>query len=167
MYKLTKEFAQSNAKSEESIKYIRDSEFNPFEEDIIYITDVYNEVGEKVPLNVQSRDDSVYTPQYNVVQIPEANGENSIAVVYRADHKPFDLRVQFPQDVEIDIPSTLIIPLTLYVSYLANAAIGTPETTALSQAKQAEYELACLDLEMRGTIRQDDYEFNIGDAGWV
>ena len=167
LYKLTRDYAETNDASDIEFKYIRDSDFNPFLEDILYITHIYDEDGDSLPINVQSNDDSLYTPQFNVVQIPYPSAENSVAIVYRADHKPFDLTTTFPKDIDIDIPSALIVPLTLYVSYLAHAAIGNGEAMAISQAKQAEYELACLDLEMRGTIRQEEFESEIGDTGWV
>ncbi len=167
MYKLTREYAVTNDVSQESIKYIRDSDFKPFEEDILYITDVYDEDGNNIPLNVQSNDASLYTPQYNTLQIPYPNGENSVAVVYRADHLPLNIEEKEPSEIDVDIPSALVVPLTLYVSYLAHSAMGGPENLQISQAKQAEYELACLDIESRGILRPEEFETEIGDSGWV
>lgn len=167
-YLLKSEYAQSNTESTQPIKWIIDSEDNPFLEDIIKITEVYDELGAEVPLNIENAVWAIYTPQYNVVQIPEPNPTAAVAIIYRADHTPLNLYAKEPKDIEIDIPPQLIRPLCMYVASLAHTAIGSPEGMQTGFAKMQEFEAACVRHELEGSVHKE-YWVNdrIWRNGWV
>lgn len=167
LYPLKYKYAVSNTTSTEIYKWIIDSEFKPFQEDILLIEEVFDEGGCRIPVNTDGICNSVYTPQSDVLQISNPNDENAISVIYKADHVPIDLSTTLPTETELEIPPHLIRHLTLYVSSLAHTAVGSPEGLNTGFAKMQEYEAACLQLEIQGTIHKEYWSDNIGGKGWV
>lgn len=167
-YPLRYEFAQTNLLSPEPYKWISDSEGKPFQEDILLITEIFDEEGNEVPLNNDFEEDSIYTPQSDVLQITQPVAENAIAVLYKANHNKIDLSVRQPKDITLEIPAQLIRPLALYVSSLAHTAVGSPEGMQTGFTKMQEYEAACLQIEVFGLVRKESWtQNNTWRNGWV
>lgn len=167
-YRLSSEHALSNTDSTEYYKYIDDLGQYPFLDDIIRIDQVYNEVGQELMFNDEDPSCTVFTPQYNVLQVTNPEDTNAIGVLYKADHSPIVIKDANPATVDIDIPSSLINPLCLYVAALAHNAVGTPESINAGFAKLQQYEAACLGVDIRGTINGNNYQDNRYESnGWV
>ena len=88
VYVLDSKYAQTNTDSPIPIedRYIMDTVDAPFQDDILKIEEVYDEDGNRLPLNDITEPTSVFTPSYRSIQIPEPNDENSLSVQYRASH---------------------------------------------------------------------------------
>lgn len=168
LYPLKYQYAQSNTTSLEPFKWIADTEDRPFEEDIILLEEAFNEVGDEIGINDENDPCSIYTTQYNVVQIPYPVTGNSIALLYKANHTHIDITTTHPKDIELELPSQLIRPLSLYVASMAHTSVGSPEGIQLGFTKMQEYEAACLQIEQQGTIHKERWTNNrIGGYGWV
>lgn len=166
IYTLDSKYAQSNLLSTEPIKFIADSLANPFQDDILKIEQVYNEVGELLSLNDFSNDLSIFTPSYRSIQVPWPNDFNTIAVQYRANHPKivWDISIN-PQEVEVAVPESLYEPFLLYVAYRAAPVLdGGVEKAGYLQ----QYETACQTVERLGLHPQaepGDWRFDA--KGWV
>lgn len=119
-------------------RYIHDSKFEPFIDDILVIDRVYNEIGTEIPLNTNIEygenealntrfvpyfggypdhfAQSAQTLNYNTVQIlPHPIPENNFLVVYRANHPKILANGLLPSEVEIEISPVLLEPLVYYI----------------------------------------------------
>lgn len=168
MYHLTSDHAISNTESTEYYKYIDDVGQYPFEDDIIRIDRVYNEIGQELLVNSEHPDCTIFIPQYNTIQVINPLDENAIGVLYTADHNPIDLKKDDPSKIDIDIPSTLVNALCLYVAYLAHSAVGTQEALATGFSKLQQYEATCMQAEFKNIVRKTEFINNRHRVnGWV
>lgn len=85
-YVLDRRYAETNNLSLEPYKYIADSIFDPFCNDVLKIEQVFNEGGELMFLNDINEPWSVFTPSFRSVQIPFPMICNSMVIHYRASH---------------------------------------------------------------------------------
>lgn len=165
-YVLDSKYADSNTASLEPIKYIMDSVTNPFQDDILKIEQVYNEVGELLFLNDFTEELSIFTPSYRSLQIPWPNEFNTVAVQYRAAHpKLLYIRGTDPETVDVAVPESLYEALLLYVAYRALPnSDGGVEKAAMKQL----FEASCSQIERLGLKIQGepgDWRFDV--KGWV
>lgn len=168
MYHLTRNYAQSNSDSTETYKYISDSVDNPFTEDIISIEEIFDEDGVELYINNEVQQASVFTPQFNILQIPEPVTENSVSILYKANHKEIDLNIKKPSEIDLNIPPSLIRPLALYVASLAHAAVGSPEGSQIALSKMQEYTAAVIDVQLLGIVPRKQWTNDkIWRNGWV
>jgi hypothetical protein len=157
MYRLTRDYAQTNTGSTQSIKYISDSVDNPFTEDVLSIEEVYDELGNELYRNNETKEASVFTPQYNILQVPEPSDETSLSIVYKADHDKLDTSSTDPENLEINVPTIFIRPLALYVGSLAQSAVGTPEANQIAFSKMQEYTALIVDITLNGVIPRKEW----------
>jgi hypothetical protein len=139
-YKLHSDYAQSNTASSIPLadRYIADTADTPFEDNIISIEEVYDEDGVKLPLNDSSEDLSVFTPRYNVIQVPYPEDGMTIAVQFRAKHpriaytgSDFD-----PEAVEVELPNSLLEALLYYVASRVMRPLGGERAAEAGQYYQ-------------------------------
>ena len=166
-YRLSKEFAESNVDSTESYKYIKDGT-QPFKENIIKIEQASDEEYGEVPINNPLKDNSIYTPEYNLVQIPYANEENMITLFYRAKHDSIPLDTADPSTVNIDLSNAFKEALASYVAYRSYFAMGNEGSLKQMQFYKQLFEDQCSKLKDRGMEPEDNEEFpRIERLGWV
>lgn len=166
-YLLTYDHAQSNTTTTAD-QWIADTPEKPFQEDIILIEEAFNEAGEELSVNKDNDLTGIFTPQYNVVHYLTPVLGNSLSILYKANHKKIDLSVDTPNNIELEIPYQLIRPLAIYVASMAHTAVGSPEGIQLGFTKMQEYEAACLQIEVFGTIHKESWiNDRVGENGWV
>jgi len=168
-YVLSSKYAQTNVASLEPIKYIMDTVDDPFQDDTLKIEEVYDEAGNKLPLNDITEELSVFTPTYRSIQIPNPNNDNTLSVQYRACHPRIVYTgVGFdPADVEIMLPNSLHEALLYYVANRAFASLNRDQGTEGNDYWQ-KFEKSCqlvdqLGLEVQG--EPGDWRFDT--HGWV
>lgn len=91
------------------------------EYDIIQITEVWDEVG-KLPLNDESDPFSVFTIDYDAIQVSKAETGGYLSVLFRASHdwvSYVDSGDGSATDADIRIPQPMIEALLMYVAYKA------------------------------------------------
>lgn len=135
LYPITPKFAESNTRSREPVKYIKDAEM-PFQNDLFKIERVYGVLaGEEyeIPLNEIGNPEAIRTPNYNTLLLPD-NVERApwlaespvLHVVYRANHPeiPEYLANASPMSVEIHLPPTHLEALCFYVASRYHNPLG-------------------------------------------
>lgn len=169
-YYLHTDFAESNLVSTKKYKYIDDSVYEPFTDDVLGIDAVHNEMGQPMYLNDDNAAWSVQTPEYNCISIPLPDPANSLHVTYRA--KPPRITGIDTEEkaaaYEINLPPTHLEALLYFVGsrYLSNRPTlnGTNDGILLMQ----RYEQACLRLSEESPIISDNTtNMKLRNNGWV
>lgn len=150
-------------------KYIINPVTKPYTGDLIRINSIFDELGNKFPINDETFDNSLYLPNYKTVQVPYPLGVLSISVLYRANHAMIDDSITNPEEVLIDIPAYCVEPL---LTYIASRVYGSsPDQTkqALSANLLSKYELQCKELEDKNVLHNTVNTTNtkVRQGGWV
>lgn len=169
IYTLSSEYAQSNTDSTQPIKYIADSAENPFQDNIISISGIYDEEGFEIPVNDYNLQGSLYTPSYNTLQIPNPSNENTVFLIYRASHPKIPRNVSDPTTVDVNIPDVMLNAMTAYVGYKFHANLQSADGQGMAQNYQTQYETACLFLESNSAVNSDSRVTNVKAIinGWA
>lgn len=156
LYTLHSDYAESNTESQEPYKYIMDSVYQPFVDDVLKIESVFNEDGEELFLNDPTAVWTINTPSFNVIQIPYPEKENTLLVTYRANHEIiYDSAIIDPANVEIKIPHTLLEALLLYIAHRKYANLHTDNDPEVNNLL-AKFEASCARVKALGLINDDN-----------
>lgn len=177
-YMMDKKYAVANRESVGVVKYLQDSFEEPFQNDLLKIERVYDELGNELGLNQGGDQDSLLrtscrTPSYNTLVLPPELKGSKVTVVYRANH-PIILKEQgffALQDVEVALPYSHLEALLLYVA----SRIMNPIGVSGSQGQfhegnnySAKFEAACQMLESTNLrIDQSEHNTRLERNGWV
>lgn len=151
IYKLTRDFARTNHKSEQLHKYILDTPFEPFTEDILQVTGVYTEEGLPIPLNDTTNPKSFFLPSYNTIQIPNANENEATFITYKAKHNYIEPTTE-DLDQEVEVPPCLAEALYTYLGYKCLVSMGSADTVQLAQLYLQRYEQLCSGTNINNTL---------------
>lgn len=162
--------------SNEPIKYIEDSIYQPFMDDVLKIEQVFNELG--IPL-IENQDGCmscwssegplhpVYTPSYNSIQVPQPEKENQMIVTYRASHEEILVPGLDPETTEVRIPPGLLEALVLYIGARVYAGMNSDQN-AEGNNYYAKFEASCQKYTDLGLVKRDDNtNAKLDCAGWV
>lgn len=182
-YVLSKQYAVANMESWEPEKYIQDTIGQPFLDTVLKIEQVFDAEGNELGLNgapgklAAGKDtyDSwaipqVFTPAFNVLQVPEGVVEGDLRVVFRANHaqifredNSFD-----PEEIEIDLPYSHLEALLYYVASRIMNPIGLSQQFHEGNNYAAKFEQACAQLQNLGLeTREVDSFSRLRSNGWV
>jgi hypothetical protein len=140
-YHLSKKFAQSQAGiSTQQHLYIRDLFEEPFSDDVLRITAVFSVEDGELPLNNEGDQRSVFTPQVDVLQVPDPVAGKALSIAYQAKHPVLTL-----DDLtqEIELPDVLHPALRDWIAYRAFSQIKTQEALADAQTHLSAYTATC------------------------
>ena len=137
--------------------------------DVLKIEEVYSEAGTAFALNDPANEESLYTPAYNVLQVPNPTNGAQIAVLYRANHKPLPMKKGIdPMSIEVEIPDTLIEALMTYVVSRVMQSRGTAEAINEANAAMQRYEYLIQLFLQSGSVSVDmPTNTKLRDNGWV
>lgn len=150
-YHLSPKYAVSQQEPEaEGYYYIRDLIGEPFQGDVIKILEVRSSEGWKYHLNDLNNVNSLFTPQADVLQVPEPVCGMQLSVIYQAKHKKLVMAdVGDPEDAlnltPIELPDVLYGALKAWIAYKVFSHMNTQEATAKAQEHLAMYEGVCAD----------------------
>tara|TARA_R110002012_G_scaffold318308_1_gene536421 strand:- start:65822 stop:66535 length:714 start_codon:yes stop_codon:yes gene_type:complete len=167
-YTISSEFALTNTTSTEPIKYIADTEANPYTDDLIRVNAVFDEGGNELPINDEHRSSSVFLNAYNVLQIPYPDNANAVFVMYRANHAK--LNASIPDlDAEVDVPTYCVEALLSYVASRVHMQKTSQESQATAVNLMAKYNMLCDQIELRNVLHTSPNNTNLklGGNGWV
>lgn len=136
LYKLSSMYARHNHLSKVKHKYILDTPDNPFTDDVLFITGICDENGFAIPLNDEHHRRSIFISSYDTIQIPNADENEAVFVIYRAKPKCIDPQVnpELIDKIHIELPDYLLEALTAFVGFKAHQAIGGQEGQGTAQA---------------------------------
>jgi hypothetical protein len=179
-YLLTTRYAESNTRSQEPVKYIRDAA-SPFQDDLMKVERVYGTYLEQefeIPLNVIDDPSAIRTPAMNALIVPDdaelapwLSETSRLRVVYWADHPKIQtsLANAAPLVTEISLPATHLEPLLYFVASRAYNPMGM-DPGAMHEGNNyfAKYEAACQQLENWGFgIDSDSGRDRVTAGGWA
>jgi len=154
-YKLDSKHARTNTESTE-IKWIMDSPYEPFRNNIIKILEVTSEIGEPIPINDRTNDKSVFTPTQNSIQIPWKVHGDAVNIMYRASHNEIRLNdYNSIEDIEIDLPISYLEPLLYFVAYRHFAGVGGQSGTPTSLGYFQKFQARLQEIELNGVPNKD------------
>jgi hypothetical protein len=131
--------------------YIIDHEDEPFQDDVIKIMQVIDQEGTILVLNDVECEDSVYTPQPNLLQLPKPVDGQVLAIEYQARHP----KLEFDDPCqEIDLPFVLEGALTSYIGYKAYSHMNGQENAAKAMELMQLFEAICTEVEAKDTVSQ-------------
>lgn len=155
------------------VRYIMDIPSQPFLGDVIKVMAVFDSEGENLPLNDDAQMFSVFTPQVNVLQVPQpvyrhsssVSGVRYITVLYQARHAKLlgDLQE------EICIPDIILGAFTSYIAYKVFSHMNTTDSTAKAQEYLGMYESICADVTDRDLVNSSISTSNesFHERGWI
>jgi hypothetical protein len=157
-YYLEPQFAQTNTESTEPYKYIMDSEYQPFKNNVLKIERVFNEQGEELFTNDDAEYWSVHTPTYNSIQVPYPEKENAMSVEYRANHPKIIIGPTGEDTLnqEINISGSHLEALLYYVGarvYATNPSLAQAQDGMTYMGK---FEASCQKIAELNLINKDN-----------
>lgn len=166
-YILDGKYAQSSD-SGEPIKYIIDSPYEPFDDDVLRIHKVHNEIGNELNFNDNSFHCSLKKVGHNGIQILQPVDGNVIFVTYLANQKKISLDAN-PDTTNIDLPAYLLEALSFYVAARLFSNMNNQILSAKAQEFMARYENSCEQVEQRNlnNEHQDDTNIKSEIRGWL
>lgn len=156
-YELNSKFARSNKDSKEEHKYILDTHWEPFEDDIISIQAVYDELGCSLPIHDENDSLSVYIPSPRVIQFSYPFDNMVFEVAYQARHKKLHTLKEGYSREEI-LQQDIVIPFPLESALITKIAsmyfLGLSGEGFSKRAQEllAEYSMLCDESKARNNV---------------
>lgn len=165
-YHLLKRFACYTEDSTETKRYIMDMGLEPFEEDVIKILTVYNSDGYQMPLNDNEAPWSLFTPQANVLQVPNPMPGMALSVLYQARHVELEAD-ELEQPIEL--PDVLHGAFYAHIGFQIYDSLGTPEAQGRAMGLFQQYTMITDDAIANDTVQTSISTSNsrFEKRGWV
>lgn len=150
-------------------KFVDDSIYAPFEDDILRIMQIFNKQGVELPINKRNRVETVYVPQHNVIQHPYAKDGDILGVVYTRMTRPTIVTtVAEAKSTVLPIPDYALAALYAYVASKMTAGITTEQEISDSQVWMNEYKTKIAEMKHTPSIPADSTEnTKLTDNGFV
>ena len=139
-----------------------------YEISVSQITGVFNELGEKVSFNDPTDLNSVFTPRWDILQVPITVEAVTLYLAYIP--KPVKVALDaIVADIEIDLPEVLLEPLLAYTASRIYTSIGNPEAIQEAMVQMSRFNLLCLNIKSAGilNITEQATNLNLENRGWL
>lgn len=153
-YFLRYEFAQSNLESDQPVQYIDDSSIVGWDGRIVKILNVYDAFGRELYLNKAQEPLSVFTPEYDCLQITANHQTEDFYVIFQALHPEVKYTTTgtiFDTVIE-GLPPALEKPLELLIASKVYGNMNGDANLTKSALLHQEYEAKILEAEFRDTL---------------
>lgn len=147
--------------------YIMDNPQEPFNNDLIKINRVLTEDGEEeYPLNAEDNNLSLFTPSYNILQVPYPIYENILMLEYQAYPAKIPLNVPDPSDYYVALPEVFLEPLISFINFKLYTGVGVEKPEAPNYLQR--YDIECKRIADLGLFNQDvRANLKLEDNQWV
>ncbi|MBL1322163.1 MAG: hypothetical protein COA63_014060 [Methylophaga sp.] len=149
MYYLRPEYARSSDSSQD-VKYLDDSGDIKFTGGVIKILDVYGQYGQPLYINDIDEHSSLFTPQFDCLQITSIDFGTVFSVIYQAQHSKLSVD---NLDIVIDIPVYFEEAIQAYIASKVLGHMNGKENTGKSQEYMNRYEMICANAAEKDTAR--------------
>ena len=137
-------------------KYILDTPDYPFDNDLIQILSVTDEVGYRVTMNDTGTHGSVFIPRYDTVQVTNPTNDKMLAITYQAKHPALLLFETWCSQVflnqEIILPPILEEALRVRVASRVYSPMDRENQAAKVAMLDNKYEMICSEAEQKNLI---------------
>lgn len=149
--------------------FVDDSIYDPFEDDILRIHQVYNKGGKELTINNRNRSDTIYIPAHNVIQVPFVKEGDVLGVVYSRMTRPTVVSTEVTASTTfLPIPDYGLNALYAYVASIMSAGITTGQEIQDSQVWMSKYETRIAKIKNTPAVPTDSYEnTKLTDNGFV
>lgn len=168
-YYLDSDYAMSNEYSPNP-KYIMDSTYEPYTDDVLSIHQVIANNGVSLAINDPYSVDGVFTPEFNCIQITDGTRKYShLTVLYRAKHQRIPLDATLDSKLTINIPASFNGALQAYVASIVFNAMGGGEYTQLGNFYYGKFKMLMEELKSQGIGETSLLGTNIKPMlkGWI
>lgn len=133
----------------EAVAFIQDSIADPFVDDLIKILAVYDANACKLPLNDDHACNSLFTPQFDTLQVPSPITGSPLYIIYQARHLELSPDAL---DTEIALPAVLEEAAISYVASKIYSAMNGQEHRIKAMDHMGNYEAVCNEVEDRDLV---------------
>jgi len=148
-YYLRTDYAEQSG-SNKKTKYIEDKHREPFLGDVIKVLEVWNNKGQSYPINDPSDATSVFTPQFDCLQIPRPDDSPAVSVIYQAYHPMIVDSEDGCRD--INLPPFLEEALTDYICGKIYSNMNGADNVAKGADFMQKYENICGEVEAKDLV---------------
>ena len=146
----------------ETIKFIVDSVYQPFNWEPLQILGAYDELGNEIPINAPNHICGIYVSTPRSVMIPAPVTARQISLVCRANHTALTGLTD-----DINIPATMRNALVWFIASRIWATRKDEQAMSKSIQYMQRYLDACTLLSDTGTgVAGDVIDFNYNQCGW-
>lgn len=160
--------------------YLEEDTDNPFDNNILEITNVYNSIGDDLPLNDRRAALAIETISYDTLRITSADNYLASLVLaggvlnvrYKASYPTITIDEDFdPVTHELHIPDVILEPLLFYIASRVYKSMGSNDSgegADKSMTYIQKYELACQKIDTFGLDTQiNDARTNFDEGGFI
>lgn len=178
-YKLHSDYSIQGTVVPEADRYLEDTVYEPFQDDLLKVEKVLTDLGVEFPLNDAGNVYSILTPSTKVLRLPDgfpdlmpdALKTETLEVHYRANHPKLStepsLQVR-PWDIELELPDAYLEALLYFVASRVHNPIGMSEEFHAGNSYAAKYEQACQWLEAQNLeVDRGASTTKLRDNGWA
>lgn len=164
-YELTSNHLLSGTLEADYDHYLWKGGNRAFNDDILRIIRIIDSTGRILPLNNPEKFNSVFTPQYNSINVQNLTDEHELEVIYAAKHIPLSLE----DNTVIELPASLLPALRAYVAYLVHMNMNTETAVQNAQKYLNQYNLVVTENIQSDAAftRVDDRACKFVLGGWV
>lgn len=169
-YFLLKKYGISQKNTEKGPFYIMDKYDEPFSEDVIKVLYAVDKFGNTIPLNSELEPFSIFTPQFNIVQVPYPERIDRFSLVYQASHPVLTTSDLAGSDAKkIELPPALHGALRAYIAYCVFSNMNTQESSQKAQEHLGFFEGICEEVSSKNIAGADLSETSskFEKRGWV
>lgn len=132
--------------------YIRDTVELPYTNDLIKILSVWETGATQLPLNDANHDDSLYTPKFNVLQVPDPVVGAPLYVLYQARHVELASSGAGYLDQLINLPDVLIEGLEAFVAYKVYQGMNGQEHAVKAADYLTTFDRICVEVTAKDLV---------------
>lgn len=148
-YFIRYEYARSNLDSTQLIKYIDDSGCDGFDGRISKILEVFDGFGRQLHINKLQEPYSVFTPEYDCLQITSNHQSDQFYVIFQALHPIINFNRSTSTDDTINIPPALEKPLLTLVAAMVYMNMNGQSNISKGVMYLQDYERMVTEVEFR------------------
>lgn len=153
--------------------YLIDSELDPFQGDLIKITDAYDADGGTIHINNKLYPEvGIFTTAFDTIKLTVADEPRVISLVYKANYPRITITDDFdPEIIELHFPDWIHEPLLSYIAarlFKGKASKASEGEGNLYTTFMYQFEASCKNIELLGLAeRTDSPSENFTNNRWV
>ncbi len=152
--------------------YIEEDPDNSFDNNILEITNIYNSIGDDLPLNDRRATLAIETINYDTLRIAPILACEVLSVRYKASYPKIFIDEEFDAEAyELYIPDVILEALLFYIASRVYKGMGSNDSSQnadKSMTYMQKYELACQKIDTFGLDTQiNDARTNFDESGFV